>query len=189
MKHLLHMETRFIDGHWIQLIDTHFFPLCFNMVPKFLLKKTHKSSGAQNKVWNYCTFCTAYTFVHFGQRDTRCLTFFADAYLSDSLCAVQCEFLALWNSFLVLWFASLHEKTYNLMRISSITYSGVTKWTGKRFLFPFHMFVINVQTQPLNWSRRNDGGDGLDVRDKGATHCMSRMGFCNERKVELLFLQ
>ena len=35
--------------------------------------------------------------------------FFADAYLSDSLCAVQCEFLALWNSLLVLLFAFLHE--------------------------------------------------------------------------------
>ena len=97
------------------------------MVPNFLLKNTHKSSGWQKKVWNDCTFCTAYTFVHFGQRDTRCLTFFADAYLSDSLCAVQCEFLALWNSLLVLWIASLHENRGH----NSITNSGVTKFAGE----------------------------------------------------------
>ena len=157
------------------------------------LRKTHKSSGAQKKVWNDCTFCTVHTLVHFGQRDTRCLTFFC--WRISFRLIVRC---AMWISCTVELFACAlvcfsawksWALYYYVMHMSSIINSGVTTCAGNWFLFPFHMFVSNVQTQPLNWSRRNDGGDGLDVRDKGATHCMSRMGFCNERKVKLLSLQ
>ena len=115
-KLLLYMETRIIEGHWIQLIDTHcVFTWSFNFcsstgqwpLEKHINQVVRKRRFGMIALVAQCTLLPTLSSVTLG-----IWHFFADVYLSDSLCAVQCEFLALWNSLLVLWFASLHEKPW-----------------------------------------------------------------------------